>query len=147
MSDYKTPKDKLITNEKALALNNCYKEKHLKEFEVSNDGSFCCSAWYSLEDLQGYINYVKEQAKAQEINVDGIRFYFGVYPEGDAKEGQNTLFMCPTKSTSATISESGRSRGEEVSDDDSGGDSEDVTTISAMNYGNGGNPPVNTYGG
>jgi len=52
--------------------------------------------------------------------------------------------MCPTKS-SATLSASGRSRSEEESDDDDNG-SQDITTISAMNYGSTGNPPKNDYG-
>lgn len=139
MSDYKTPKDKLISSEQAKALNNSFKEKQLKEFGAKNDQSFCCSSWYSLEDLEGYINYVKEQANKQGINVDGIRFYFGIYPKDDAKAGQNTLFMCPTKANDTLISRDGES-----ATDDS--NSEDVTSISAMNYGEGGKPPINTYG-
>ncbi|AXG71486.1 hypothetical protein KORDIASMS9_03743 [Kordia sp. SMS9] len=148
MSDYKTPKDKLITNEKASELNKCFKAKQEKVYGATNDSGLCCSSWYSLEDLEGYINYVKEQAKEQEISVDGIRFYFGVYPEDTedaSKAGHNTLFMCPTK-PSTTLSTSGRSTSEEISDDDNSNNSEDVTTISAMNYGNTGNPPKNDYG-
>lgn len=147
MSDYKTPKEKLITNEQASELNRCFKAKQEKVYGATNDSGLCCSSWYSLEDLEGYINYVKEQANEQKINVDGIRFYFGVYPEDtedESKAGHNTLFMCPTKS-SATLSASGRSRSEEESDDDDNG-SQDITTISAMNYGSTGNPPKNDYG-
>jgi hypothetical protein len=141
MSDYKTPKDKLISSEQATALNDNFKAKQKSMYSTENNSNFSCSSWYSLEDLEGYINYVKEQALAQKINVDGIRFYFGVYPENTedkTKAGQNTLFMCPTKK-SVSIAE-GRSSEEE------GSDSKDITTISAMNYGSTGNPPKNDYG-
>ncbi|PTX61393.1 hypothetical protein C8N46_10436 [Kordia periserrulae] len=142
MSDYKTPKDKLISSEKALALNANFKAKQKSVLSAENDNNFSCSCWYSLEDLEGYINYVKEQALAQKISVDGIRFYFGVYPdntEDKTKAGQNTLFMCPTKANTTLTSRDGEST-------TNNGDSEDVTTISAMNYGSTGNPPRNDYG-
>jgi len=149
MSDYKTPNEKLITNKQAAQLNQCYKEKQLGLGEEDNE-NFSCSSWYSLEDLEGYINYVKEQAHECKINVNGIRFYFGVYPEDisdKSKIGQNTLFMCPT-TPSKSFSED--KRGNEDDDDDGNnnnrGNSEDVIGISAMNYGNTGNPPKNDYG-
>ncbi|WP_053002572.1 hypothetical protein [Kordia jejudonensis] len=130
MSDYKTPNDKLITNEQAAELNACYREKQNEGFGAENDTNFSCSSWYSLEDLEGYINYVKEQALKKKISVDGIRFYFGVYPENaenKSKAGQNTLFMCPTSPSIESCSK-------------------DVTGIHAMNYGDNGNPPQNEYG-
>lgn len=138
MSDYKTPNDKLITNEQAAELNACYKAKQNDGFGAENDGNFACSSWYSLEDLEGYINYVKQEALKKKIPVDGIRFYFGVYPENaedKSKAGQNTLFMCPTKSCNS------------FSEDNDEGNSEDVTEISAMNMGDQGNPPQINYGG
>ena len=139
MSDYKTPKDKLINNEQAAALNLCFKDKQKEGFGVEDADSFCCSNWYSLEDLEGYFNYVKEQALAQKINVNGIRFYFGVYPEteDESKAGRNTLFMCPTK---ASLAISGEGKSGDANN------STDITTISALNYGNTGNPPKNDYG-
>ncbi|QHI35380.1 hypothetical protein IMCC3317_07260 [Kordia antarctica] len=136
MSDYKTPNEKLITSQQASELNACYKEKQHSVFGTENDHDSCCSNWYSLEDLEGYINYVKQNALEKKINVDGIRFYFGVYPENmkdKSKAGQNTLFMCPTKASSEL------SRDEEAN-------SEDVTEIPAMNLGDQGNPPQNIYG-
>ncbi len=138
MSDYKTPNDKLITSEQAAELNACFKAKQNKGFDAENDSNFACSSWYSLEDLEGYINYVKQEALKKKIPVDGIRFYFGVYPENTedkSKAGQNTLFMCPTAASKS------------FSEDNGDDNSEDVTEIFAMNYGDNGNPPKNEYGG
>ena len=139
MSDYKTPNEKLITSKQASELNVCYKEKQKEGFGAENDEHTCCSNWYSLEDLEGYINFVKEQASIQEINIDGIRFYFGVYPQNmqdKSKAGQNTLFMCPTKAGVKASDE----------EDDEKCNSEDVTEIPAMNFGSTGIPPKNDYG-
>ncbi len=136
MSDYKTPKEKLITNEQAIQLNECYKEKQ-HGFGAENDNNLSCSSWYSLEDLEGYINYVKQQALEKKVTVDGIRFYFGVYPKDStdkSKVGQNTLFMCPTKASGEFSKEDGESN------------SENITGISAMNYSSTGNPPKNDFG-
>jgi hypothetical protein len=136
MSDYKTPNEKLITTEQAIQLNECYKEKQ-HGFGAENDSNFSCSSWYSLEDLEGYINYVKQQALEKKVTVDGIRFYFGVYPastKDKSKVGQNTLFMCPTKASAEFSKEDGESN------------SEDIPEISAMNYGSTGNPPKNDFG-
>lgn len=141
MSDYKTPNEKLITNEEASELNACYKEKQNSGFGKEDDNGFSCSSWYSLEDLEGYINYVKQEALDKGVTVDGIRFYFGVYPENmkdKSKAGQNTLFMCPTMATVQLFKDD--------DDDDAEGNSKDVPGISAMNYGSTGNPPKNDYG-
>lgn len=137
MSDYKTPENRLITKTEAAKLNKCYVEKYHDGLSAKNDSNFSSSSWYSLEDLEGYINYVKEEAKKKEISVDGIRFYFGVYPENNedkSKVGQNTLFMCPTTSSKG------------LSTYKIEGNSIDVTEIQAMNYGSTGNPPKNKYG-
>lgn len=137
MSDYKTPKEKLIDSEKAAALNKTYREKRMAMINRGNGIQDSCSSWYSLEDLEGYLNYVKEEAKKKNISIDGIRFYFGVYPEDteDSKmAGKTTLFMCPTKACT-TLTRDGK------------GNSEDVTDIPGLNYGNEGNPPQINYGG
>jgi len=136
MSDYKTPNDKLITNEQAKALNACYIEKQSEGFDIDEDDEkFSASSWFSLEDLEGYIDYVKKQAASKKITVDGIRFYFGVYPEDvKGKAGQNTLFMSPTTPSNG------------FSKDDGSRNSKDITRIFAMNLGDQGNPPKNEYG-
>lgn len=131
MSDYKTPKDKLIDAKQAANLSNAYKEQRLSVIESKLGISDHASFWYSLEDLEGYINYAKEQAKSKGITLDGMRIYLGVYPEGYAdssKSGHATVFMCPT--------EAARNQ-----------NSCDVEGISAFNYGEVGDPPQLTYGG
>jgi hypothetical protein len=54
------------------------------------------SAWYSVEELEGFIDTIKQHG------ADGIKFYFGAYPDSyDEKPeyaGLQTIVMVATKS-------------------------------------------------
>lgn len=53
--------------------------------------------WYSLEELQEYLNYVKEKSAEQGVKNPGIRFYLGAYPKSENKKSYSTIFLAPTK--------------------------------------------------
>jgi hypothetical protein len=54
------------------------------------------SAWYSVEELEGFIDTIKQHG------ADGIKLYFGAYPENNAPKpeyaGLQTLVLVATKS-------------------------------------------------
>jgi hypothetical protein len=54
------------------------------------------SAWYSVEELEEFIENIKQHG------ADGIKFYFGAYPENNAPipeyAGRQTIVMVATKS-------------------------------------------------
>jgi hypothetical protein len=60
--------------------------------------------WFSLEEMEGYIKYVKENAKKQNLKNVGIRIYMGKYPVNHPKNkmakpeyaGYQTIFLVPT---------------------------------------------------
>ncbi len=52
---------------------------------------------YSVDELQEYLNYVKEESKKQSIENPGIRFYFSAY-NTDANN-KATLFLAPTENS------------------------------------------------
>ncbi|MCT2408614.1 hypothetical protein NZD88_13780 [Chryseobacterium antibioticum] len=60
--------------------------------------------WFSVEDLEGYLQYVKETAKKQKLKNPGIRIYMGKYPMNHPKSkmakpeyaGYQTIFLVPT---------------------------------------------------
>ena len=56
--------------------------------------------WYSLDELQEYLDYVREKSKAQGVEKPGIRFYLGAYSGSNGKKGYSTIFLSPTKGTS-----------------------------------------------
>ena len=60
--------------------------------------------WFSLEEMEGYIKYVKENSKKQNLKNVGIRVYMGKYPVNHPKNkmakpeyaGYQTIFLVPT---------------------------------------------------
>ncbi len=54
--------------------------------------------WWSVEELEEYLKYVKKQSRKQGIDNPGIRLYFGAYPKEKCKmeKGYSTVFLSPT---------------------------------------------------
>lgn len=50
--------------------------------------------FYSVEELEEYLNYVKELSNEQEIFNPGIRIYFGAYNNEESNKA--TVFLAPT---------------------------------------------------
>ena len=87
--------------------------------------------WYSVEELQEYLDFVKERSEAQGVKNPGIRIFLGAYPENHEKNGENTLFLSATKEA-ASIAVTGE---EEVVQ-------ETNYEIDPMNLAQGGYPPM-----
>ena len=51
------------------------------------------SSWYSLDDMQNFLNYIKDNNK----DVNGVRFYLGVQTSKEDPKGMTTVFMVPTQ--------------------------------------------------
>ncbi|CAN5217687.1 hypothetical protein BH23BAC2_BH23BAC2_20150 [soil metagenome] len=78
--------------------------------------------WYSLEELQEYLDYVREKSKEQGVEKPGIRFYLGAYPESQNK-GYATIFLAPTKEKDSSTDS------QEVEKDPNNYDIEPLNTI------------------
>ncbi|MFO7720879.1 MAG: hypothetical protein R6W85_10625 [Gillisia sp.] len=87
--------------------------------------------WYSLDELQEYLDYVREKSKEQGVKKPGIRFYLGAYPTKKDKKGYATLFLAPTKEVAGEAEST-----EEVSGPNN-------YEIEPMNITHGGYPPTN----
>jgi len=102
------------------------------------------AVWFSVEELENYIHYIKSKGEKKGYDVKGIHFYFGVYPESKKyaeKAGLMTLFLTATGKriktpktaeiqTFALVHES---------------DDSDIESIEPMNYGSIGRPPSLDY--
>lgn len=133
----------LITSELALDLNKRYNEKR-SGLILSNIGKEDTNAvWYSIEELENYINYIKTKGIEKGIEINGIRFYIGVYPEDGLKykekAGLTTIFLSPTKKKISGNLEKSLDANTSVEVN------VDVTEIEPLNYGGIGNPPKITY--
>lgn len=96
------------------------------------------SSWYSLDELQSYINESKKKADSLGYTLEGFRIYIGVFPNqerfGD-KRNFLTTFITPTGSES-------KQQGSFFTRQTV---SKDLTGISPLEYGQGGWPPNATY--
>ncbi|WP_395046522.1 hypothetical protein [Flavobacterium sp.] len=132
----------LISPEKATELNSNYNTKradlHLKAIGKEDANA----VWYSIEELENYIEYIKSEGDQQGYTIDGIRFYLGVYSETEKAEraGYTTIFLSPT---GKSIEESKFEKFAIVEE----GCSQDITSIEPLNFGSMGNPPKMEYGG
>lgn len=135
----------LITNDLATQLNSNYNRNILqsKATAVDSTKEDANAVWYSVEELERYINYVKTEGINKGYTVDGIRLYLGKYPNdpklGD-KAGMTTVFLSPTGTKNDT-QKAGMLNVSASQEENH----YDITDLSPMNYGSMGNPPKITY--
>ena len=68
-------------------------EKHLKRKDISD-------FWFSIEELEQYLNEVKQLSEEQGVVNPGIRIFFGCYSKNDnqpERKDRATVFLAPTK--------------------------------------------------
>jgi predicted Zn-dependent protease len=127
----------LISVEKGKELNRNYNKKiaTLHKGENTSDAN---AVWFSLNELENYIAYIKSEGVDKGYEVNGIRFYFGSYAatEQKGKAGYTTLFLSPT----------GNQIGQNETSKRSDGNESDITELSPLNFGSMGNPPQMEYG-
>lgn len=98
-------KKKLITHEDAQILFDEYTKTNNKVLADSRNGN-PDSRWYSftIEEMEGYIKYVKENTQDKNLKDVGIRIYMGKYPVNHPANkmakpefgGYQTIFLMPT---------------------------------------------------
>ncbi|NAS30064.1 hypothetical protein GTQ40_03695 [Flavobacteriaceae bacterium R38] len=93
--------------------------------------------WFSLEELEQYLSYVKQEATKKGYQDLGVRIYFGANdPTEKRKFGLSTVFLAPTGKKEYQ-------RGSFLNfnyQDDHG---ENIYEIDPLNRGGVGDPPVN----
>ncbi|MGN7865518.1 hypothetical protein [Chryseobacterium sp.] len=98
-------KKKLITYNEARVLYDEYSRTNNEILTKYRNGEPDSRwYWFSLEEMEGYIKYVKESAKKKKLKNPGIRIYMGKYPVNHPRNkmakpeyaGYQTLFLVPT---------------------------------------------------
>ncbi|SFS41014.1 hypothetical protein [Lutibacter maritimus] len=124
-----------INFKEAQELNQNFVKTRTKSIDIAIGKKDAISSWFSLEEIKNYISYVEEQAKLKDLNVNGLRVYFGAYSNSInnvSKKGLATVFFVPTQ---AKIK----------SDIDGGDENSDIIDIDALNDGQVGDPPSAEY--
>lgn len=129
----------LITPKEAMNLDKAFNIKHNiindSLFKNSTNGGDNRSSWWSLEDIQDYINYAENQAGELGYSLDGLRVYLGSYPDKDGETGLTTMFIIPTGKKNTA-------KGGLFSMQIHGGD---IDGADGLNMGKDGNPPSSNY--
>jgi hypothetical protein len=128
--NYQRPKQ-LISIAKGKELSKNYNLKYASTIASKDKIDDANAVWFSIDELQNYINYIKEEGALKGNVIDGIRFYFGVYSNTESldKAGFTTIFLSPTrKLPNSTIV------------------AKDCNDLELLNYGSMGNPPKLEYG-
>ena len=65
--------------------------------------------WWSLEELEEYLAYVKQESTKQKVKNPGIRVHLGAYSPKKCKhnKGLATLFLAPTGAKPGSIGKDG----------------------------------------
>lgn len=116
--------------EEARALQNNWKKSRGKEIENGQGYKDTREFWYSIEELQEYLDHVKQKSKEQGVKTPGIRVYLGAYPKAEQAKSYTTIFLAPTMESSDT------------DDVEGGGSNKNNYDISPMNESQSGHPPV-----
>lgn len=126
----------LISNQFAIELNQNYINQRSPIIRAALGRDDADAAWFSFEEIENYIAYVKTEAAAKNYDLDGIRIYLGVYPQDSSqgsKAGMTTVFFSPTGQRIGSPSGTGHSM------------SPDIAEIQPLNYGGVGHPPIIDY--
>jgi len=138
-------KKKLITYKEGQVLFDEYSRTNNEILTRSRNGDPDSRwYWFSVEDMEGYIKYIKENTDKQGLKNVGIRIYMGKYPANHpvnrmAKPeyaGYQTIFLVPTTQTNDP------QKRNEMSDEN-----EDVQSIQPMNMTNLAPPPKTSADG
>lgn len=137
----------LISADVARLLNSNYNQTRHRLISSSIQREDANAIWYSIEELENYINYAKRKARDQNYSLTGLRFYLGAYPENSQDYGEaaglTTVFVSPTgrrlnvqKGSVLNLPATTMQQVEE---------NPDIESIDAMNYGGMGHPPKVIY--
>lgn len=136
-------KKKLISyDERKVLFDEYTKTNHMILTKYRNGEPDSRWYWFSLEEMEGYIRYVKETAKKQGRKNIGIRIYMGKYPVNHPESkmakpeyaGYQTIFLVPTSGMPENDTRKVRSR--TTADENT-----DIQDIEAMNMTNLAPPP------
>ncbi|MCB0398988.1 MAG: hypothetical protein KDD26_05070 [Winogradskyella sp.] len=127
----------LITPSEIEALDQAYNSRHTIISDSLIKTPDNRSSWYSIEEIESYIAYAKQQAGSLGYTLDGLRIYAGAYPDTKEGPGLMTMFFVPTGSK--IVSEGS------MLPTVQGGGSNDLQGADGLNRGSGGEPPSANY--
>ena len=87
---------KCISVADAKALQANWNNSQAKDIEQGLGTKDVCAVTFNIDQLQEFINYVKDESAKQGIDNPGIRVYFAAY--NDKESNKATVFLNATES-------------------------------------------------
>ncbi|MGB8705473.1 MAG: hypothetical protein WCD31_10625 [Gillisia sp.] len=88
---------KTISVAKAKEYQQKWKDTRALDIEKAQGYKDTREFWYSVDELQEYLDYVKQESAIQGVKHPGIRIYFAAYPQTSEKKSLATVFLAPTR--------------------------------------------------
>ncbi|WP_299224086.1 hypothetical protein [uncultured Psychroserpens sp.] len=131
------PPQGTITPAEARTLDEAYNLRHrlISDSIVTREGGDNRSSWYSLTDIEDFIEIAKDQASDSGYTMNGIRIYLGAYPQSKEGAGYTTMFLIPTGYLNTA-------EGSMLNFQYSNGD---IPGTNGLNHGGDGEPPSANY--
>jgi len=85
-----------ITVTEAKALQKNWNDTRAVDIERAMGSKDVCAVTFNIDQLQQFINYVKDESTKQRIDNPGIRVYFAAY--NDKESNKATVFLNATES-------------------------------------------------
>lgn len=79
------PKDKLISTKTAKEYIKLYDSVKYEAISKATGKPDALEFYYTIAELEGYLAYVKKEAKEQGVTANGIAISLGAYPKGSPK--------------------------------------------------------------
>ncbi|MGA8854967.1 MAG: hypothetical protein WB492_12395 [Christiangramia sp.] len=121
--------EKCITVQQAREIQQEWWNTRLEVTTNGNKHKDTCEFHFTLDELQEYLDYVRQKSKEANITSPGINVWIGAYKSKDNRPNLNTIFFSATKKKNS------------VEDDNSGRDYEENTDIDPFNKNGGLWPP------
>jgi hypothetical protein len=91
---------KCISESEARQLQQNWIHTRANKIEDAMGEEDARAVFYTVAELEEYLEYVKYESTKQGVSNPGIRIYFGAY--NDAKSNKATAFLAPTKGDTNT---------------------------------------------
>ncbi len=88
---------KKVTVAKAKKLQKKWWDTRLNVTTNGKTHEDTCQFFYTVEELQNYLDEVKTKSLEQGVDTPGINIWFGAYDETVDKPSLATVFLAPTK--------------------------------------------------
>ncbi|QHI35263.1 hypothetical protein IMCC3317_06090 [Kordia antarctica] len=97
----------------AVTLFNTYQTQYIQPFQAKVKKDYYTKAvWYSLEEIKGYIDYLKKKSTNHNLAITGIDVFFGVYNNDaslELKSNAQTVFLAASTQRQTIINVEGES--------------------------------------